>query len=794
MKASLKLALRHFKQYPAFSLINLGGLAIGIAASFILLIYSQRELSTDKNFKDADKIARIGTNFFNMGPFAASQAMLSDVARQSCKDVAAATAIDVERSIPVRLNRQDRAFTGIQAYDIDSSFFSVFSYTAVKGSIPDKGLQPGQVILSEANARRFFGSQDPIGKTLLIGKTMTPCTVVAVLEQSFEKSHLDAQLLMARTPNASANLGNWQSIDLYNYVKLKPQGSLAGLHSWLEELRRRVVYPSIQTSDNYTTWANSPTTVSFIVQPLKEIYFSNDVKFDISPGGNLTQVKLLGGISLLLILLSIVNYINLVTARSSVRAKEIGMKKTFGASRRQLIAQILQESVIFSALAMLLACGLIQAILFLYQYSTGAELTGPIPFLSANYIWLALFSLLVGFLAGAYPALYLTGMGNPLVIRSTSGSGKNNARIRNGLVVLQFVIATGLLFVSFVVYSQLQYMKNKDKGFRSEGLLLVENIDSLKERVRAFQKLVETQAQVVATSFCQRTPGGASISMGTYKTSAMPQFMTIQEFPVDDRYIETMGMHLMAGRNFQKDLLSDTNSLILNESAVAALGLFDPVGKLINGAQRVIGVVKDFNYSSFHEKIGPAILKYSTGGRRSATLAIRLRGGNTTAFINWLQKTGKEFMPDDPLRIVFLDDNFARLSRKEELLGKTITFFTILAISLATLGLIGLTLFTIERRTKEIGIRKVLGADRLSILRLVSKDFIRLALIASLIALPTSWWLINRWLNNFAYRIRVGAGLFMTTEALILALAFVVIALLTLKTLAADPVKNLRSE
>jgi putative ABC transport system permease protein len=274
----------------------------------------------------------------------------------------------------------------------------------------------------------------------------------------------------------------------------------------------------------------------------------------------------------------------------------------------------------------------------------------------------------------------------------------------------------------------------------------------------------------------------------------MQQPMFIQEFPVDDHYISTLGLHLNEGRNFNKDLLSDTNSLILNESAVSALGLFHPVGTLVNGSQRIIGVVKDFNFASLHEKVQPALLKLSGKYNIPTDIVIRLQGGHPADFLAWLRRTGQGFLPDIPLRISFLDDNFGRLAEKERLLGQAIDFFTSLAILLATLGLIGLTLFTIERRTKEIGIRKVLGAGRMSILKLISGDFIRLAAIASAIALPVSWWLVSRWLDNFAYRITISAGTILVTEILIGAIALSVICLLTLRALIANPVRNLRTE
>jgi putative ABC transport system permease protein len=274
----------------------------------------------------------------------------------------------------------------------------------------------------------------------------------------------------------------------------------------------------------------------------------------------------------------------------------------------------------------------------------------------------------------------------------------------------------------------------------------------------------------------------------------MQQPMFIQEFPVDEHYISTLGLHLADGRNFSKNLLSDTNSLILNESAVAALGLFHPVGSVINGSQHVIGVVKNFNFASLHEKVQPALLRFYRNGSNITDIVIRLQGGRPADFLAWLNRTGQEFLPNTPLDISFIDDNFGRLAEKERLLGQAITFFTALAILLATLGLVGLTLFTIERRTKEIGIRKVLGADKMSILRMISGDFVRMAIIASAIAFPTGWWLINRWLDNFYYRVSIGVGTIVLTEALIGGIALGVISLLTVRALIANPVRNLRTE
>ena len=792
MLRQLKPALRQFRKYPAFSLINLGGLSIGIAASFLLFVYAHRELNTDRHFRDSDGIFRIATDFYHMGPFAFSQAMLCNAARASCKDVEYATAITNDNP-DVRISPQERAFKDNDCYYIDSSFFKVFSYTADAGHIPSDGLPPNEAVLSPDYAQRYFGSNDPIGKTLFVGKELKPYMVVAVLHQGFEKSHLRPQLLLPRGFDSAEYSANWVSCSRYNYVKMKPGATQASLQTWIDRLREKIVYPSVGTTLTYKEWTTASSTVSFLIQPLTSIYFDNSVKFDIDDNGNLTQVNLLLTVAWLLIFLAVINYVNLVTARSSVRSKEIGLKKTFGAGRSGLIAQIITESTTFSLLAMILACSFIQLILWAYHRTTGADLTGPIPFFSANFFYLFLFTLAVGIVAGIYPAFYLTDRRNRLTIRS-SGAGKDRPAVRNVLVTFQFAIAAGLVFVSFTVFSQLNFMKTKDKGFDSEGLVVIDNAGELKNHSGAFLQLVEQQAPVVSASFCGRTPAGNSIIMGTYLNPATKKNMSIQQFGGDEHYIATMGMHLVSGRNFERSLSSDTNSIILNESAVAALGLFHPVGTLINGSQRVIGVVKDFNYATLREKIAPAVITFQRDGSSGADLVIRIRGGNTAHFIDWLQTTASTFLPDTRLNISFMDDQFARLAEKERLLGNAIAFFTILAIILAILGLIGLTIFTIERRMKEIAIRKVLGAGNRTILGLVSGRFIRLAALASAIALPVSWWFIHRWLENYAYRVSVGVGTPLLTVSLVMAIALAVIGSLTVRALAADPINHLRAE
>ena len=419
------------------------------------------------------------------------------------------------------------------------------------------------------------------------------------------------------------------------------------------------------------------------------------------------------------------------------------------------------------------------------------------PFINSLFIhWqqpaiLFAFVLLIGFVSGLYPAFYLTAF-TPKKILKGDLSIKGNKNFRSALVVFQFTLAIGLIIATLVMYNQLSYMQHKDKGFDEQGVLVINGVGALGNKAEAFRQALAGRSEVVSTSFNSREPAGKSIWMYTYQTPGMKESVTIQTFPADEDYIPTLGMHLLQGRNFSKQLATDSNSAILNEAAVKELGLKNPIGAQINEGMKVIGVVSDFNFESLKNKIAPVVLQLS---KKGYGLAVRLNGRSKVAgFLAYMQNEWKSFSPDEPLRYSFLDENFAALAEKDRILSKASTFFTVLALVIACIGLFALAMFTAEQRSKEISIRKLLGANVQTIVSLLSKDFIRLVFIAALIASPIAWYFMNNWLQDFAYRIKIEWWIFTAAIIIVLLVAMITVSFQAIKAAIANPVKGLRTE
>ncbi len=784
---NLKTALRNFRKYPGYSFLNLFGLALGLAASFTLLLYSYRELSYENEIEARDRIYRVATDFYNMGGFAKSQRQLLDFLPQECPDVELGTRFDKGfRETVVRVGETE--YLEPHYYFVDTNFFELFSYHFLKGN-PEKVLRsPDEVVISETLAKKYFGEESPLGQTLEIGKEKKPFRVSGVVEK-MGRTHLTADIWMPMEKE-EIDKGHWTNIYYYNYVRMREGSGRAELEAGLAGVLKNHAYPAAQTDASFEAWKASDPAVHFFVQPLQDIYLHSDYQFEVSPGGNPLQVYILGVVGLFILLIAGVNYINLTTARSAIRAKEIGVKKTLGARRPVLVYQFLTESLLNSFLALLLAFVLAHLLLAFFGDSNWASLL-EYAFSSPRYVAaLLLFTLLVGLLSGLYPAFYLSGFRPAEVIKGEFALG-GNGLLRSGLVVLQFAIAAGLVLSSIVVYQQLQYMQHKDMGFDTEGVMVIENAGALKEKAEAFRTLAEQQSQVERTGFSARTPTGSGVWMYTYQTPQMKESITMQTFPVDDQFLPTLGMRIAEGRNFSREMGSDSSAVIINEAAVKAFGLEEPIGAEVNEGQRVVGVVHDFNFQSLHKKIEPVVLTYSTTPN---DLAIKLKRGDVAGFIATLKEHWRSFSPDEPMRYFFLDDNFAQLAADEKALSRAISFFTLLALIIAALGLLGLAAFTAEQRTKEIGIRKILGATIRDIVSLLSRDFLKLVGIALFIALPLGWFAMEKWLQNFAYRIDIPWWGFLLTAALAIVVAFLAVSYQSLRAALSNPVEALRKE
>ncbi|MEZ5039415.1 MAG: ABC transporter permease [Saprospiraceae bacterium] len=787
-KTLMRTIWRNALRRPVFTGINLLGLSLGIACSFIMLLYVQQEWSYDKHFPKADKVFRIGTGFMNMGAFAISQEILRDNLLEKCKDVAAATRI-TSRGGPQPVKIGEQTFIQEELLYVDSTFFDVFAYTFEAGQAATALQEPNSVVITADLAEKYFGKRDVMGEYLAFGEEQTLFQVSGVVEEQTQKSHLPTGMWLPIYPKLRGET-SWMSGSLYNYVRLHDQAEQADLEAYLDQLQREDVYPQIQPQMPVEEWLQSNMAVRFYPQPLPTIYLSAPLGFELSPGGNPVLVNILAIIGLIILLMASFNYINLTTAVGIARAKEVGVKKTLGAGPFALKGQFLLEAILFSVVAASIATGLAEILLYVVEKVTGNVLIEQLLASWKQALLLLGFALMVGSLSGLYPAFFLTRFKPIQVLKGQLGL-KKQSFFRGGLIVLQFTMAAFLLIGTFTVYQQFQYMNKSDKGFQHQNVMVLYQLDSLGGSKESFRQLIGQHHEVLTSSFNSRMPAGRNLWQATYKTEVMANPISITSFPIDEDYLEVMGMQLVEGRNFSKDLAADSSALILNESAVAALELTDPIGKVLNENQRIVGVVKDFHFQDFHHDIAPAVLNFDRTGHN---LTLKLKGNDVAGFLSYLEGRWAEFVPGEKMAYYFLDENLAALSEKEAVLSKAIAIFSVLAIFIACLGLLGLAVFMTTLRTKEMGIRKILGASISSIVGILAKDFLLLITLAALIAIPLAYWGGQRWLADFAFRIDLEWWLFVLPALAILLIAWLTVSYHSLRLARTNPVDALHVE
>lgn len=783
----LRQITRQIRRHPLFYGLNLLGLGLGIACAFVLLSYVRQEWSYDRSIPDGEQIYRIGTNFMDMGGFAISQEKLQPILQDRCRAVEHATRFRGSSGFTFEVDQQVFPVDG--GLFVDTNFFQVFPYQFVEGKAGDALVTADQVVLSEEVAQRLLGTGPYLGKTLSLKDENKTFSVSGVVRPFPGKTHLPASVWLSVSPQLSDDR-SWTSARYYTYVKLHEQANRAGLEDFFAQLQREEIHPQTAPNTTFENWIGSSQAVHFYIQPLHDIYLHSDLNMDLTSGGNSTQVWVLGIIGVFILLMAGVNYVNLSTATASTRAKEIGIKKTMGANRRQLIFQFLGESVSLSLLAMIIAGSLSGLLLKLLEVISGDVLMSSI--LDGTPQWLVLlgFSLFTGLLAGAYPAFYLSGF-QPVWTLKSDTAGHRKGYLRNVLVVFQFSIAAALMIGSLVIFRQLNFMQHADKGFRHENVVVIRNFDDLGTQKETLREMVEQNSQVVRTSINSRMPAGYNLWRATYKSEGMDQSISLNGFPIDENYIPTMGIKLLEGRNFSGDLATDTSNVLLNESAVRALELEEPIGAVLNGDRRVIGVVADFNFESFRSQIAPVVFNYDVDGYQ---LAIKLTGNDLPAFIQQLENNWDQLAGDEKIRYYFLDDNLAELSAKEAVLSRAIGIFTVLALFIACLGLFGLTMHATARRAKEIGVRKVLGATVSQIVVLLSKDFLKLVAIAFIIGIPVAWLLVHNWLQDFVYRIDLNWWTFGAPAIAGVLIAFITLSYQSISAALNNPADILKDE
>ncbi|HRI20342.1 MAG TPA: ABC transporter permease [Panacibacter sp.] len=804
-KNYLKVALRNLWKNKSFSAINIIGLATGLAVCLLIVLYVVDELSYDKYNVNADRIYRLDADiYFNntQAIFAVSPDPLGPALVKDYPEVEQMVRINNQGDILVKKDNQN--VQDHHAAFVDSTFFKVFTVPMIKGNPATALNDPGSIVIDETTAKKYFNSTDVIGKTLYIDNS-TNCKITGVIKDMPKQSHFHFSFIR---PRGKAN-DSWLSNNAANYILVRPGVSQqkvqsdvdATINNYLGKELEQQLHSSIKDLES------KGNHFIYHVMPLTDIHLNSDKSYEIEANGNITYVYIFSVIAVFIILIACVNFMNLSTARSANRAKEVGIIKVAGSLRKHLVTQFLAESVLISFFSLVLAILTAMALLPLFNELAGKDMSVWTLFSTWLFPVMIALVVVVGFVAGSYPAFYLSSFQPIDVLKGKTAKGFKNSWLRSSLVVFQFSISIILIIGTIVIYNQLDYIQSKKIGYNRDQVLVLHNAWYLDKQIKPFRDELLNIPGVTNATISGDLPTGTNFdNEGWFRDASMDaaKAVVLTNFFVDDNYIPTLGMEMAAGRNFSKDFPSDSTAIILNEAAVNILGFKDPLKETlyrpnfsdqngINGAlgYRVVGIVKDFNFSSMHQHVGPLIIQLSENW---GSIAMRVNTQNISAVINTVESKWKNMVPAQPFNYSFMDADFNKTYTAEQQTGKLFITFAVFAIFIGCLGLFGLVTYAAEQRTKEIGVRKVLGASVGGIVTMLSKDFAKLVLIASVIAFPIAWWAMYEWLQSFAYRITISWWVFVVAGAAAIVIALITVSFQAIKAAIANPVKSLRTE
>jgi putative ABC transport system permease protein len=800
-KNYFKTALRNFRKNKVFSFINIFGLAIGLTCFMLIAVFIYNELSYDKYPADAKNIYRVTlsvTGNGNVVLYPRVDVAVGEGMKNAFPEIKASARLSPASNF-VKYN--DKQFKEDHLAYTDSNFLQMFSIPLIEGNEKTALVQPNSVVISKAFAKKYFGNDKALGKSLLIGLNNAPFKITGIIDKVPDNSHFhfDAFISIA---TFHITYATWSNVGYYTYLLLNKNADPKKLQAKFPQLVAKYVVPEIQ-HDMGVSLAEAQKSVNtfiFSLQPLTDIHLYSHTKYELEPNGDIQYVYIFSALALFILLLACVNFTNLSTARAVKRAREVGIRKVLGSVKKQLVFQFLSESVLFAFFAMLCAWLFIFFLLPYFNQLANKNISFRFFFQYQSILIILGVSFLVGLLAGIYPAFFLSSFNTIKVLKGSSSQDSQKKLLRSSLIVFQFFVSTALIIATIIVYQQLHYMQNKKLGYDKEQVLDLPDARLLGKNQTSFKQQLLQDSRVVAATIAWSVPGSLLMD-GTeiYPKNENGNGTEIHAniYHVDYDYLRTLGIHIIKGRNFSKDFATDSDGVVINETAVNELGWTNDnaVGKTIvrSGQQqlKVVGVVADFNYASVKQKIAPLMMML---GGNSGGLIIKIKTTDVKSFLADLKKQWDAFNPSGPLEYNFLDEQFAALYESEIRTQQIFSAFAIIAIIIASLGLFGLSAFVIEQRTKEIGIRKVLGASVQNVLLLVSKEFLLLVGIAFIISIPVTWWAMHAWLQDFAYRINISWWIFAIAGITAILIALLTVSFQAIKAAAANPVKSLRTE
>ena len=802
----IKTAVRNLLKNKGFTAINVLGLALGLATCLLIVFYVFDELSYDKYNLKADRIYRVNNDIKfggNQNSYTQSPAPTAADLKASFPEIEQTTRFRTRGGFQVKKGNQD-----IQEYNIvyaDSTMFDVFTLPMISGDPKTALKEPKSVVITESMAKKYFDRTNVAGQVLTFDDTAL-YKVTGVIKDIPKQSHFNFDFFISMSSLPESKELSYFSNNFQTYLLLRPGTDPQKLQAKLKPFMRKVAGPQLQSIAHITfdDLEKAGNYFKLSLTPLLHIHLRSNRVGELGANGNIEYVYIFSAIAIFILLIACVNFMNLSTARSSNRAKEVGVRKVLGSARKNLIFQFLTESIIVTMVSAIIAVLLAWASLGLFNQVSGKELA-----ITPHIIgWLApvllAMVLIIGFLAGSYPAFFLSGFQPIEVLKGKLAAGFKGGFLRSSLVVFQFGISIALIIGTLVIYNQLKYIQNKDLGFDRDHVLIVQRIWALGNKDKDFRQEVSQLPGVKSASlsgFLPTSDVGNSSTMFKDPVVDQKRSVSSQQWYVDENYIPTLGIKIVAGRNFSKSMSSDSNAIIINQAAANLLGFSDPINKPLyepmdNMAKNlkkytIIGVMKNFNFRSLRETITPMV--FFLADDRGA-MAVRVNTTNVSGLIDQIKTKWKQFVPNQEFDYGFMEEDFDKLYRTEQRMGQISVTFTSLAIVIACLGLFGLAAYAAEQRTKEIGIRKVLGASVSNIVRMLSKDFLLLVLIAIVIASPLAWLAMHGWLQGFAYRQNFQWWIIAAAGLGAVLIAFITISFQSIKAALTNPVKSLRSE
>lgn len=794
-----RVAVRNILKHKFYAAINILGMSVGIAACLLITLWVSHELSYDRFHEHADRMYRV-----NLHGRINDQDILTT---STCPPLAEALVEEVpgvEAATRIgnwwngnTLKYDDKVFAEERLYLADSNFFQFFSYKLLLGDPGTALKEPNSIVLSEDLATKYFGTEDPLGKLItLSGQTLK---VTGVAETAPANSHFRYNALISAGSAEQMQRTAWLNNFLQTYFILEKGASLSEVEAKFKDLVVKYVGPEVQKFLNVSLEQflnEGGGAFGYFSTPVPDIHLRSVTRDEMLPGGNIMHVYFFTGIGLFIVVIACINFMNLSTARSAGRAKEVGLRKTLGSFREQMIAQFLAESIIYVFLAVVIALVLCYVALPQFNILSGKEL-GMDAFFNPRFVALLVgLVVIVGVFAGSYPAFYLTSFKAVEVLKGNIRAGVKSKGVRSVLVICQFALSIFLIIFTAVVYQQLSFMANRNMGIDKHNVVVLPGVGALGNNRDAFKTALAEQTGIIAASYTNNEFPGVN-STSVFKKGGSEEDHMMGYYYADYDHLDVMKFELVEGRFFSRDFPSDSTAIIMNEAAVREFGFENPLQSEIlsmeDGAMerlRVIGVVKNFNFESLKQEVRPLAIRLENTSWR---LMARYEG-NPADVLAAIETLWKQYAPDEPFTYTFLDQDFDALFRSEQQMGQLFTLFSGLAIFIACLGLFALSAFTAEQRTKEIGIRKSLGATTTGLTLLLSKEFTKLVLISFVPAALAGWFVVDSWLDGFAYRVDISPWIFVGSGVMAIIIAWLTVSFQSIKAASINPVQSLRYE